>query len=212
MITVQQEAPPSQYDGHPSDSSTGTLERTIEPFLSPYLSHSIHSIHEGGQNDASGILIVDQNPIRNVLPSPPTRPKSLSHLQRARSHPHCTQGPEEISFPLDLDRQRLLEHILNTDWYRDDDPEPKLGNREANDILFCMDVLYDISFPSKHIKTGRSIYTLLTDPISYKCLMCSSVKGSAQRAVECVRAHIGHRPFRCLGKSLGCGVCRPGQE
>jgi hypothetical protein len=209
---MQLEAPPSQYDGYPTDSSTGTLERTSEPVLSPDLSHPIPSSYDGGQNDASGTLVVDQNPITNVLPPPPIRPKSFSPFQRARSHPYCTRSPEEISFSLDLDRQRLLEYILNTDWYRDDDPEPKLGNQEANDILFRMDVLYDISFPSKHIKTGRSIYTLLTDSISYKCLMCGSIKGSAQRAVECVRAHIGYRSFQCSGKSLGCGVCRPGQE
>jgi hypothetical protein len=204
--------PVNQHDGCSTETSIRTFESTSMGFHSSNIPHGAQSIWEKGQNAhyESSISRIDLNHVGTTPPYPLIRSKS--HRQRIRSHPYRTLNSEKISFSLDLGLQRLLEHILNTDWYKDDDPEPKLGTQEADNILFCMDVLYNVPFPSNHIKTGRSIYSLFTDPILYKCLMCDSTKKSAQRAVECVRAHIGHRPFRCSGWKSGCGICRPDQE
>lgn len=141
------------------------------------------------------------------------QPKPSVRRQRVRVDPYSPLGPgNRVSFSIDPGRQKLLEYILSTDWYREDDPEPKLGTREANEILCLMKMVHNVTFTSTCIKTGRSLFTLLTDPTLYKCFLCGLRKGSAQRAVECVRAHIGHRPFRCAGWRSGCSVCRPGQE
>jgi hypothetical protein len=206
--------PVNQHDGCSTETSTRTIKSTHMGLYSLNIPQPAQSIREEAQvtRYESGISTVDLNHVPTTPPYPLIRPKSRSRPQRVRSHPFRTLNPEKITFSLDLGRQRLLEHILNTDWYRDDDPEPNLGTQEADNILFCMDVLHNVSFPSNHIKAGRSIYSIFTDLSRYKCLMCDSTKKSAQRAVECVRAHINHRPFRCSGWKSGCSICRPDQE
>ncbi|PVF92215.1 hypothetical protein CPB86DRAFT_769635 [Serendipita vermifera] len=144
-----------------------------------------------------------------TLPYPFMQSKPTFCRQRVPSDPYAVLNS---SSSLDHNRRQLLEYILDTDWYRNDTLEPKLGTPEAHNILFCMNVFHNVTFPPTRIRAGRSLYTLLTDPATYKCLMCGSTKKSAQRAVECARSHIGHRPFRCRGWRSGCNICRPSQE
>ncbi|PVF92218.1 hypothetical protein CPB86DRAFT_226964 [Serendipita vermifera] len=192
------------YGGHHIETLSNVPETTYPWLSSDILSHPAQAIQES--NNSFNIYATPTS-LSNQL----TRFKPVLNRQRIRSD-FCSRINIDIMFPsLDPSRQKLLEYILNTDWYRDNDPEPRLGSPEANDILFCLDIFHSASFPSSCIKTGRSLYALLTDPSLYKCLMCGSAKSSAQRAVECVRSHIRHKPFKCGGWSSGCGICRAGR-
>ncbi|PVF93246.1 hypothetical protein CPB86DRAFT_715867, partial [Serendipita vermifera] len=53
----------------------------------------------------------------------------------------------------------------------------------------------------------KSIYYLFVDETEHRCLFCGSIKTSFTRAVNCVRSHLGHRPFQCGGESMGCSRC-----
>jgi hypothetical protein len=203
---VDEGCPPhlDQCDAYSMQTSTRIPETTG---ISPFWDNIPKSIQP---TQHKSITLSSMN---HALPTTFPQPKPSVRRQRFRVDPYSVLGPDNrVSFSIDPGRQKLLEYILSTDWYREDDPEPKLGTREANKILSLMNVAHNVSFPSTCIKTGRSLFTLLTDPTLYKCFLCGSRKGSAQRAVECARAHIGHRPFRCAGWRSGCGVCRPGQE
>jgi hypothetical protein len=191
-----------------------THEATRLPQSSSFPSYLIQPIqdeHIFNQNEYEPFT-ADANHPPNTLPYQPIPLKPVLQRQRVRGDLNGVLDPANVTSYLDLPRRKLLEYILGTDWYRADDPEPRLGTSKANDIFLYLKALHNVSFPEACIKAGRSIYSLLTDPTLYKCLRCGSIKKSVQRAVDCVRAHIEHRPFRCLGWRSGCGICRPGQE
>ncbi|PVF93772.1 hypothetical protein CPB86DRAFT_88239 [Serendipita vermifera] len=116
---------------------------------------------------------------------------------------------EDLS-PLDVACRKLLGYILNSDHYRYDLPEPKLGTTDGEAVLGYLRETFNVSFPQHRVKRGHSVSTLLTD--SRECLICGTTKSSSKRAVECVNAHLGYRPFRCGGSASGCQKCRPGQQ
>jgi hypothetical protein len=126
-----------------------------------------------------------------------------SHLQSLCDSP---------TSPLDFNCRKLLAYILDSHYYLFDLPEPKLGTEEGTNILRHLAEEQGVTFPPNQVKPGTPLSALLTDPTQPKCLICQKKKTTAQRAVECVRSHIGHRPFRCGGSSQGCPTCRPGQE
>ncbi|PVF92212.1 hypothetical protein CPB86DRAFT_791367 [Serendipita vermifera] len=132
--------------------------------------------------------------------------------KRIRDHEKLQELINSPSSRLDVRCRRLLEYVLNQDFYKYDVEEPKLGTIEGTAILRHMDTVYGVSFSQGQIKTGRSLFTLLTGRSSYTCLICGTTKTAAQRAVDCVRAHLDHRPFQCTGFISGCRLCPPGQE
>lgn len=203
-----------QYIGSSTEGSMDIFEATnLSPLLSG-LSHTIQpTLQDISQNPhVPHTSTVDAISTLITFPNQFIQSKPTFRRQRVRSNPQSSFRPDDTSLSLDRNRQCILEYIFDSSFYKDDVIEPKLGTPEANDILFYMNLLQNVSFPSSCIKTGRSFYSLLTDPVSYKCLLCGSIKKSAQRAVDCVRAHIGHRPFRCTGWRSGCGICRPDEE
>jgi hypothetical protein len=198
-----------QYIGSSTEGSMDIFEATnLSPLLSG-LSHTIQpTLQDISQNPhVPHTSTVDAISTLITFPNQFIQSKPTFRRQRVRSNPQSSFRPDDTSLSLDRNRQCILEYIFDSSFYKDDVIEPKLGTPEANDILFYMNLLQNVSFPSSCIKTGRSFYSLLTDPVSYKCLLCGSIKKSAQRAVDCVRAHIGHRPFRCTGWRSGCGIC-----
>jgi hypothetical protein len=55
--------------------------------------------------------------------------------------------------------------------------------------------------------SNHSVYLLMVDRLTKKCLMCGKPKSSLQRAITCIRVHLNHRPFFCGGDSSGCLTC-----
>ncbi|PVF92209.1 hypothetical protein CPB86DRAFT_226409 [Serendipita vermifera] len=181
------------------------------PFLSLNAACTIQAIRDESQVTLYG-PIPSVGHTSATLPCSLILPEPIPSRQHFRSEPYSVMHSESGLLSLDLENQRLMEYIHGADFYKCNLPEPKLGSPEADAILFYLDIFHSATFPSGRIKTGRSLYTLLTDSAQYKCMMCGSTKKSAQRAVDCVRAHIGHRPFWCGGWKSGCSICRPGQE
>ncbi|PVF92207.1 hypothetical protein CPB86DRAFT_226351 [Serendipita vermifera] len=194
-----------------AEASLSTLTDGYPSFLSPIASGTFQPNQGGGQITLPGSTPTIP-PITTVPAYPIIQPKPILGPQSTRCDSHHAIRRENIYSSLDPERQKLFEYIRDTDLVRCDLPEPNLGSLEANNILWYLDVFHNVTFSPDQIKKGRSLYTLLTDPAQYKCLMCGSTKTSAQRAVDCVRAHIGHRPFRCGGWELGCGICHPDKE
>jgi hypothetical protein len=202
----------SLYDCYSTESFLNTCDATCLSPSSSSPSYQTQLVQDQKQLEGSSHLGLDGRPALVVIPYQPMRPRPPLRRQRIRSDLHTAIGPNNIPLSLDPDRQKLLDHILAKNWYREHQAEPTFGTQEADNILFYLNVFYNISFPEECMKIGRSVYTLFTDPTIYKCLMCNSTKKSAQRAVDCVRAHIRHRNFRCLGWRSECGICLPGQE
>lgn len=203
----------SLYDCYSVESFLNTRDATcLSPssFSPSYQTQFAQDQIQLNHEDSSQ-LGLEGRPALVMIPYQPMRSKPLRR-QSIRSGPHVALDPNIIPVPLDSDRQKLLDHILAKNWYREHQAEPTFGTQEVDNILFYLSAFYNVSFPEERMKIGRSLYTLFTDPTLYKCLMCNSTKKSAQRAVDCVRAHIGHRPFRCSGWRSECGICRPGQE
>jgi hypothetical protein len=57
------------------------------------------------------------------------------------------------------------------------------------------------SFPLASMQC--SLFTVFVGRSEYRCLFCGSCKTSLARALGCVRSHLGHRPFHCIG----CDLC-----
>ncbi|PVF92213.1 hypothetical protein CPB86DRAFT_226465 [Serendipita vermifera] len=203
----------------PHTSSYDEISTDPSPRESTSLSPPSHSLshtfpqHQGEvqvHSRQSSLSALGTGSTPTTLPYPLIRPKPILRRQRARTDTYPALAPHERFPSLDANCQKLLEHIYSSDWFENDDPEPILGTARAEHILLCMRLLNNVTFSPDLIKTGRSLYTLFTDPSLFKCLMCDSTKTTAQRALDCVRAHIEHRPFHCSG--LKCGICRPGDE
>jgi hypothetical protein len=144
--------------------------------------------------------------------SHPTPIKTTQRGQRVRvNHIHLRDLCDSPGSPLDLNCRKLLAYILQSHYYLYDRPEPELGTNEGTNILQYLEKEQGVTFPPSRVKRGTPLAALLTDPTQRRCLICQNEKVTPQRAVECVRSHIGHRPFLCKGYNGGCPTCRPGQ-
>ncbi|PVF93775.1 hypothetical protein CPB86DRAFT_88365 [Serendipita vermifera] len=158
-----------------------------------------------------------------------TIPHAVSRSQDLPSHqthvklPQCTQRVQidyghlhdlchSPTSPLDLNCRKLLSYILNSEYYLSDGPEPEIGSDKASTILSRLEETEGVTFPQHWIKRGAPLSALLTDPKQRKCLICEGKKSTAQRAIECVRSHIGYRPYHCGGTNRNCPRCRQGQR
>jgi hypothetical protein len=56
---------------------------------------------------------------------------------------------------------------------------------------------------------GKSIYYVFIEEGTNRCRICEMKKTSLYRAIACVRTHLQHRPFKCLGASMACKTCGP---
>jgi hypothetical protein len=106
--------------------------------------------------------------------------------------------------PLDPPLRSLYELIKRSDFYLENRLEPKIGSQEWNAILEQDEEV--VAYVNPQLM-GKSIYTHFLKGSPHKCRICDSTKGSLVRAVACVRAHLDHRPFYCLGAEDGCKRC-----
>jgi hypothetical protein len=79
-----------------------------------------------------------------------------------------------------------------------------MGSEEGHQLFLQVEGL-DFSVGLKH--RDKSIYHIFMEEETKRCRLCGVNKGSHIRAVSCVRSHINHRPFRCVGLKLGCRKC-----
>jgi hypothetical protein len=119
---------------------------------------------------------------------------------------------ESPASPLDFNCRRLLAYILVSEYYFSDSPEPEFGINERPEIIRRLEEDEGVTFPQNRTKRGTPLSALFTDPKQCKCLICGNQKTSAQRALECVRGHLGYRPFHCSGPGQGCKKCRHGER
>jgi hypothetical protein len=169
-------------------------------------SHSSTSSSTSDQSNTSPPTSGHSSP-NHLVPT-----KAVRRGQRVLVDPsHLESLCDSPTSPLDFNCRKLLAYILDSHYYLSDLAEPKLGTEEGMIILRHLEEEQGVTFPPSQIKSGTPLSALLTDPTQHKCLICQKKKVTAQRAVECVLSHIGHRPFRCRGFSQGCPTCRPGQ-
>ncbi|KAG8834971.1 hypothetical protein FRC17_006067 [Serendipita sp. 399] len=95
--------------------------------------------------------------------------------------------------------RRLLEAIPRSQFYRNQEPEPRLSSTEASQLLMEAGTpeLADDA-PGK-----ASLYALFVDRQTKTCLVCNKSHSVLDRALGCVRSHLLHRPFACTG----CNAC-----
>jgi hypothetical protein len=92
----------------------------------------------------------------------------------------------------------LLDCILHSTFLANQEVEPTLTDEYGIYVLSQLVNLpqcppIDFNVPK------RSLFTLFVDRPHYRCLMCHTHKSSLSRALGCVRSHLEHRPFRCMG-------------
>ena len=109
----------------------------------------------------------------------------------------------DVNFPsTNLALELLLTLVKGSSFVTTQQHEPSLESPEGQDLLRLVSHLPGFSTLAVQ-NPGRSIYTILVGR-GNKCLICDSFKTSLDRAVACVRLHLGHRPFVCSGESVGC--------
>jgi len=97
---------------------------------------------------------------------------------------------------------RLLDEVLVSSFLRSNVLEPLLGDGDG--IAVLADLIHLSDFPPITEKQlGQSLYTLFVSREENTCLICGKPKASLERALGCVRAHLGQKPFGCVG----CGLC-----
>lgn len=171
-----------------------------------------------GNRDVRPSLLPSES-VANYSPSQPqlspTNPIPTKAIQRGQrvqiDHYRLRNLCDNPASPLDSNRRKLLTYILSSHFYLADLPDPELGTDESSNILRHLEETQGATFPQHRVKKGTSLLALLTDPTQRKCLICEGEKTTAPRAVECVRSHLGYRPFRCRGAHQGCPTCRPGE-
>lgn len=101
-------------------------------------------------------------------------------------------------------RRYILDRVLQSEFYRNDTLEPMSCSPEGASILGLADSNNDLT---TDISRG-SIYLVFLDQTKKRCLFCNKKASSVNRALGCVRAHLNHRPFFCLGAAMGCQKCK----
>lgn len=205
-----QHEPANEYNCHMSYSVPNSTHQMDEGLI-PVSNTPLNSLSELLSQSGSPYM-----PGREALKGSSLEPSVIIHHkerlrgQRVQSDPIFLLALCEDPSPLDVACRKLLSYILNSDHYRYDLPEPKLGTTDGEAVLDYLRETFHVSFPQHRVKKGYPISILLTD--SRKCLICGTVKSSSQRAVECVNAHLDYRPFWCGGSLSGCQKCYPGHQ
>jgi hypothetical protein len=110
----------------------------------------------------------------------------------------------QLEASLDPKLRALLRLIPNTAFYAENRLEPNVGSEEGLQLFVQVDGLQS---SLKFKLRGKSIYRLFVEETTKRCRLCGVAKGTQTCAVACVRSHINHRPFRCLGLKDGCRRC-----
>lgn len=98
----------------------------------------------------------------------------------------------------------LLRDVQNSSFLSENQHEPSFGTADADLLLGGHD---DLKLRLNSQLKGKSIYHLFLDDQHRKCLLCGINKTSTSRALACIRSHLDHRPFSCLGSPSGCRKC-----
>lgn len=95
--------------------------------------------------------------------------------------------------------------MLSSEHHKIGQLEPTVGSLEGGRLVGVPP-----SDMRSTIATGRSIYAIFVKTVYSKariCLICGANKCSLERALGCIRSHLGLRPFTCGGVAEGCGLC-----
>ena len=95
----------------------------------------------------------------------------------------------------------LLYRILLSPFYRQHRLEPTLDSSEGATILAPLS-----SFRENCER--KSIYAAFLDIKEKRCLICGNKKNELGRLIGCVRSHLEHQPFPCLGEAMCCHRCK----
>jgi hypothetical protein len=100
---------------------------------------------------------------------------------------------------------KLLPLIVGSSFISAHQLEPTIDSEEGQALL--SEIVYFTDCPPRALQISNlSIFTLMVDFSSRKCLICGSSKTSIDRAVGCIRSHLDHRPFVCGGGGSICCV------
>ncbi|KAG8830633.1 hypothetical protein FRC17_004584 [Serendipita sp. 399] len=97
----------------------------------------------------------------------------------------------------------LLDTIPTTSFYLKQELEPRMDTPEAALILSKAGA----PFLACNVRKDQSLLFLFVDPDENQCLFCLKPYPCPDRALGCVRKHLGHRPFSCGGGLVGCTKC-----
>jgi hypothetical protein len=121
------------------------------------------------------------------------------------------------SLPNHPGSKKLLESILSSQWYREEELEPHVNKVCGEELLMsaCSAASDDVQFATRvsdtlllsdDEKRGMSVYVLFKDPESEKCLFCDARVGRQEMFLSHVRGHLDHRPYMCEVDSQ-CEIC-----
>ncbi|KAG8854665.1 hypothetical protein FRB91_003214 [Serendipita sp. 411] len=145
-------------------------------------------------------------PLSSSLPifSPPTYLHAKRKGEKSIVDPSIvSRAFTDTSSQLNIERRALLEEILGSPFYLNQEHEPQLGTFDAELVL----LVGDMSTLASIAPRKGSIFSLFIDMDAMMCLFCDQVHRSVERVIGCVRSHIGHRPFACGGGKDGCKSC-----
>jgi hypothetical protein len=92
----------------------------------------------------------------------------------------------------------LLNCIQHSKFIANQEAEPTLTDDYSIYVLAQIVTLPQCP-PIDFNAPKRSLFTLFVDKPHHRCLICNTHKSSLSRALGCVRSHLGHRPFWCMG-------------
>lgn len=141
--------------------------------------------------------IFSETPLMTPIPKTRTEGTPSSNL----STPKCRLPGLE-----DSDLCALFKVIKSPKWSQylvDGRLEPIHGSPEAEEILFQTGRRILV----RNHQAGESIYTSFI--LDKTCLPCCRHHNAKDRALECVRRHLGHRPFRCTSDECTTSSCSP---
>lgn len=162
---------------------------------------SLSSLHHPSQPTSQ---ISDPNGAQDLLISTLLHPRQRCGSKGAKSDDIdlqivFTQNSENPNSHL----RDLLYLILRSSFYRQQKLEPTVDSPEGTTILGPL-----LSFIENC--ENRSIYVAFLDIKEKLCLICGNKKNELGRAIGCVRSHIEHQPFPCLGEAMRCHRCKDG--
>ncbi|KAG8830632.1 hypothetical protein FRC17_004583 [Serendipita sp. 399] len=140
---------------------------------------------------------------------PATSPPVVRAFQRKKGERSTVDMPAlshaftvESPYP-DTQRRAMLEEILASPFYLNNEHEPQLGTPEADFVL----IMAGACSLANEVPRKGSLYSLLVKSDTKTCLICNKPCGVMARALGCVRKHLGHRPFVCRGEIDLCKQC-----
>jgi hypothetical protein len=156
---------------------------------------------------------------QNVPPQSNLQEPSSSSSDQTDSTP-ATTPPETVNFKSNIATIAFLPHspfpngalahfldLIKTSafiWFNQF--EPSINSEAGQDLLRTVSNHHGCPpIPDQH--SGQSIYILMVDRSTKQCLMCGQTKSSLERAITCIRTHLGHKPFVCGGYSAKCLTC-----